>query len=99
MGIAGFIIGTIAGQICGADVYRRIISRATSDRSLQAAIGSGLATAACSSVVYIVLGVHDWLGGADSSWGVSVFLGICMGICQAVLLRDRPHIWRRNPRA
>jgi hypothetical protein len=100
MGILGFVVGTIAGQLCGASAYRRIASRSATEshRVLKAAVGAGLTTATCASLVYILLGVHNWAGGAGSSWSLSVFLGLCMGLCQAVLFRDRPRMPVRGTR-
>ena len=88
MGILGFVIGSVAGQFCGAAVYLRVSSDPS--RKLQASIAGGVAAAVCSSAIYVAFGVQDWLAGPDSWWGVSVFMGICMGLCQAVLFKGRP---------
>jgi hypothetical protein len=90
MGVLGFIIGTLAGQLCGGVVYSRVSATERPLRRLAASIAAGFATAASASAVYVAFGVHRWLNGPESSWGPSLFLGVCMGICQAVLFRDRP---------
>jgi hypothetical protein len=92
MGLAGFIIGTMAGQFSGAWVYWQIRGTGPGPamRETYAAAAAGVVTAVVASAVYIPLGVHTWVGGNGISWGASVFLGMCMGICQAVLFRGRP---------
>ena len=92
MGTPGFIIGTLAGQLSGAWVYWRIRGNTPepSTREFDAAWAAGLVTTVVASAVYIQLGVHTWVGGAGTSWGMSVFLGICAGICQGILFRGRP---------
>ena len=98
MGVLGFIIGTVAGQLCGAVVYSLVNASERPLRRLAASISAGLATAACASAVYVLFGVHRWINGPESSWGPSVFLGICIGICQGVLFRDRPFFARKGGR-
>ena len=91
MGVAGFIIGTAAGQFSGAWAYWRIRNRAGSaDPEFDAAWAAGLVATVIASAVYIPLGVHTWLGGDGAPWGLSVFLGVCIGICQGMLFRGRP---------
>jgi hypothetical protein len=34
--------------------------------------------------------VHRWVAGSQAPWGAAAFLGLCMGICQGVLFRERP---------
>lgn len=90
MGIAGFILGTVAGQFAGAWIYGRIHGP-----ELLAASAGGIVTTIVASLIYIPFGVHTWLGGEGTSWGASVFLGFCMGICQVLLFRGPP--LRRQP--
>jgi ABC-type Co2+ transport system permease subunit len=90
VGVLSFVIGTIVGQFCGAAAYRRIARNPGPRNKLAASIVAGLVTTLCASSVFVVLGVHQWLGGPETSWGASVFLGICIGICQAVLFKHRP---------
>jgi len=90
MGVLGFVIGTMAGQFCGAAAYRRIARSPSPRDKLVASIVAGVVTTLCASVAFIVLGVHQWLGGPETSWGASVFLGSCIGICQGVLFKHRP---------
>ncbi len=92
MGVGGFIIGSVVGQIAGAWTYWRIREKAPGPamREAGAAVAAGLVTAVTASAVYIPLGVHTWLLGNGAPWGMSVFMGLCVGICQGGLLRGRP---------
>lgn len=91
MGVAGFVLGTLAGQIAGAWVYWRVrASREPVVHEFQAATAAGIATTIVASALYIPLRVHTWIGGEGTHWGASVFLGLCMGICQGALFRGRP---------
>jgi hypothetical protein len=92
MGMAGFIIGTVAGQFSGAWVYWQVRGNPAGAvaRWIDEAMAAGLVTTIVASAIYIPLGVHTWLGGDGASWGESVFLGLCMGICQGLLFRGRP---------
>src|SRR5437867_4421871 len=92
MGLAGFIIGSVAGQFSGAWVYWRIrgSSPGPSMREADAAAAAGFVTAVVASAIYIPLGVHSWVLGSGTHWGMSVFLGLCLGLCQGMLFRGRP---------
>ena len=92
MGVGGFIIGTVAGQFAGAWAYWRVRGQRSepATRETRAAIAAGLVTTLVASAIYVPLGVHAWLGGDGTPWGASVFLGVCMGVCQGVLFRGRP---------
>jgi hypothetical protein len=101
MGVAGFVLGTIAGQFAGAWAYWRIrgtspapsdheSSEAAANREFDAAWAAGLVTTVVASAIYIPFGVHTWIGGNGTSWGMSVFLGLCAGVCQGMLFRGRP---------
>jgi hypothetical protein len=89
MGVAGFIIGSVGGQFAGAWVYWQIRGDGP-EREARAAAAAGLVTMVIASAIYIPLRVHTWVGGTDAPWGVSVFLGLCMGLCQGILFRGRP---------
>ena len=66
-------------------------------RETGARLAAGIATAVAASAIFLVFGVHNWVGGDRTPWGASVLLGLCMGVCQGVLFRGRP--WRgRWPR-
>ena len=97
MAIGGFIIGSVAGQFAGSWAYWRALGgRPSATRSeWVAATVAGLVATVVASVIYIPLGVQSWLLGEGASWGVSVFLAVCMGLCQGVLFRGRP--LRRPP--
>ena len=88
LGVVGFIVGTMAGQLVGAWTYLRTKRRGW--REAKAAASSGIATALIAAAVYVLFGVHDWAGGNGSSPGVSVFLAVCAGLVQGVLFRGRP---------
>ena len=92
MGPLGFVIGTMVGQLSGAWVYWRV--RGTGQEPVrheaQAATAAGVVAAVVASAVYIVLDVHIWALGEGAPWGVSVFIGVCLGLCQAILFRGRP---------
>ncbi len=92
MGAGGFIIGTVASQFSGAWVYWRIRGpgAVSPNREYDAAMVAGLVTTVVASAIYILLGVHNWLDGDGASPGLSVFLGLCAGVCQGMLLRGRP---------
>ena len=100
MGTAGFVIGTVAGQVSGAWAYWRILGTGPgpSTRELEAGWAAGLVTTVIASAIYIPLGVHTWLGGDGAPWAASVFLALCMGICQGMLFRGRP-LRPRPPRS
>jgi len=92
MGVAGFVLGTLAGQFAGAWVYWRIRGNSLppANREYGAAMAAGFVTTLVASAIYVPLGVHTWLLGDGASWGLSVFLGLCMGISQGLLFRGRP---------
>jgi hypothetical protein len=101
MGVVSFMAGTVAGQLAGAWVYWRVRGNtpgpstsehdaAVANREFDAAWAAGFVTAVVATGVYTALGVHAWLLGSDASWGVSAFLGGCMGLCQGMLFRGRP---------
>lgn len=89
MGLIGFAVGTILGQFAGAWAYRYSKRRLVL-AEWKSAVVSGVATAVVSSLVFVLTSVHDWAGGIGSSWGVSVFLGVCMGIVQGALFPGGP---------
>jgi hypothetical protein len=88
VGVLGVVIGVMAGQLCGAFIYQRINTRP--GRKIIASVAAGLVTVLCASPVFIAFSVHRWLAGPEASWGASVFLAVCFGICQGVLFKDRP---------
>jgi hypothetical protein len=91
MGLAGFLLGTAIGQLAGAWLYWRVrASHELIPREFQAATVAGITTTVVASALYIPLQVHTWIGGEGTFWGASVFLALCMGICQGALLRGRP---------
>jgi uncharacterized transporter YbjL len=85
----GFIIGTFVGLFSGA-LTNSAATRRLALGELWASILSGVVVTAVGSVAYTVLRVHEWLAGPGASWGLSVFLAVCMGITHGVLFRDRP---------
>ena len=85
----GFILGSVIAQFAGAWAYHTS-KRRLAFSELPAAVVAGLVTTVIASIIYIPLHVHDWVAGPGSSWGSSVFLGLCMGIIQGVLFRGRP---------
>lgn len=97
MALLGLIVGIATGQCAGAAAYRAANRRSSGGI---ASIVAGLVTAVCSALVFVLLGVHRWLAGSDAVWHVSVFLGCCFGICQAVLFKDGPlgpKVRRKDP--
>jgi len=88
----GFIVGTIAGQLAGSWTYWRVRGTGPTPTHPEwwSATAAGLVAAVAAAVLYLALNVHIWLGGVGSSRGLSLFLALCMGICQAVLFRGRP---------
>jgi hypothetical protein len=89
LGLFGFVLGTVAGQLSGAFAYHW--TKTTLGWSeIGAAAASGVATSLIAALVYVPLRVHDWAGGSGSSAGLSAFLAVCMGLVQAVLFRGRP---------
>ncbi len=92
----GFLLGTVLGQVAGAAAYMQAKTR-FGFRELPAAIAAGLATTIVASVAFLVLRVHEWFGSdPEASRGISVFVGVCLGIMQGVLFRGRP-LARREP--
>ncbi len=85
----GFIVGSVMAQFAGAWTYRSAKRRLVLSEA-RAAIASGFATAIVGTLAYTLLRVHEWLGGQGASWGVSVFIAVCMGLVQGVLFRGRP---------
>ena len=98
-GVGIFALGTLAGQVTGAWVYRRVRGVGTVPKSheLYAATSAGLVTTVVASLVFLPLGLHKWLGSQGSTWPASIFIGLCIGICQAVLFRGRPLAPRTSP--
>jgi len=92
MGVTGFIIGSVGGMFSGAWVYWQVRgdSPGAARREARAAAAAGLVTAVIDTVIFIPLGVHTWVGGDGTPWGMSVFLGLCMGMCQGMLFRGKP---------
>ena len=93
LGVVGFIIGSIMGQFAGAWTYLRtkLALQAFWYREIVSALLAGLVTALIATAVYVPLGVHIWITQRqDAPWAAAAFLGVCMGICQGVLFRDRP---------
>lgn len=89
-GIIAFIIGTVLAQFAGAFAYRRLHRSPSVTEPVRAA-ATGLLTAIVATGLYIPLRVGEWLSGAED-WRVSVFLALCIGICQAVLFKGRPSL-------
>ena len=87
--MSGFVIGSLIALFAGAWVYRTA-KRRLAFHEAAAAIVSGLATTVAATLVYIPFHVHEWLGGAGTSWGASAFMGLCLGLTQGVLFRGRP---------
>ena len=90
--MTGFIFGTLVGQFAGSWAYWRARGEdpsAPRSKWLAATI-AGVVTSVAASAIYIPSRVHIWIGGEGTSWGASVFIAGCMGICQAVLVRGRP---------
>ena len=85
----GFIVGSIIAQVAGAWSFHASKKRLAFTEA-PAALVAGFTTTVIASAVYIPLHVHDWAAGPGASWGISVFLGLCMGILQGVLFRGRP---------
>ena len=92
MGILGVVLGTLAGQFAGAWMFLKVRREAQGSlrSEVAAAVTAGVTTAIVSAPIYVVLGVSSWISGGDGRWGISAFLAICVGICQAVLSRSRP---------
>ncbi len=63
MGVAGFVLGTLAGQFAGAWVYWRIRGNSPppANREYDAAMAAGFVTTIVASAIYVPLGVHTWL--------------------------------------
>src|SRR2546429_6294801 len=87
--LGGFIIGTLIAQFAGAWTYGRA-KRALALSEARAATASGIATTVVAALIYTLFRVHEWLGGQGVSWGLSVFMAICVGLVQGVLFRGRP---------
>jgi hypothetical protein len=91
VGVAGFLLGTAVGQLAGAWLYWRVrASHELIAREFQAATAAGITTTVVASALYIPLHVHSWIGGEGTPWAASIFLALCMGICQGALFRGRP---------
>jgi len=88
----GFIVGTIAAQLAGSWLYWQVRGADPQRRRPEwlAATAAGTLAAVVATAIYVPLRVHTWVGGSGTSWAASIFLGLCMGIVQAVLFRGRP---------
>lgn len=88
-GPVGFIVGVLASQIAASTVYRRIRQGTTSDaaRESRAVVASMAVAAPVASVIFIAFGVHHWLLGDETSWGLSLFFGVCIALTQGLLFR------------
>ncbi len=90
--LAGFIVCSMASQFAGAWAYWRT-RNALADRKRRefwAAMVAGVVTALVATAAYRPLRVDLWLGGEDAPWASAAFVGVCIGLCQAVLVRGRP---------
>jgi len=87
-------IGLVPAQLAGAWTYWKVHEALFPQprREWVAASAAGFVTTLVSSLIYLAFGLHKHLA---SSWGASVFLGLCFGICQGALFRGRP--LRRRP--
>jgi hypothetical protein len=72
MGLLGSMIGTIAGQLAGAWAYWRVRSRPSKppEGELSARLVAGFVTTIVASLLYVPLGVPEWLGG-DAACGLT----------------------------
>jgi hypothetical protein len=86
--VAIIVIGLLPAQLAGAWAYRKAHRSASAQirQEWVSATVSGLVTTVVASVIYLAFGLHKQLAGG-SSWGASVFMGACFGICQGVLGR------------
>ncbi len=84
--VAGLLIGTMIAQLAGARTYWWVRAKTgtSSGSEWLSAISAGFVTTLGAAIVYIPLRLHNLL---DSSWGASVFLALCVGICQGALYR------------
>jgi hypothetical protein len=89
-GPVGFILGTVPAQVAGASLYRRL-QKSPEITALRRSAATGLLSSIVATALYIPLGVGDWVNGSED-WRVSAFLGLCVGICQATLFKDRPRV-------
>ena len=100
--MVGFIVGSFVAQFFAAYIYWQVRGP---DASLHrrpewlAAAADGAAYILVASPIYIVTGVQSWLLGAEASWGISVFMAVCMALAHAALLRGKPSLRRRNTTA
>ncbi len=85
----GFILGTVLAQFAGAWSYHAS-KKHLGFTEVRAALAAGLTTTVVASALYLPFHVHDWIAGPGATWGVAVFLGLCIGILQGVLFRGRP---------
>ena len=83
--------GIAAGSISGSWAYWQVRRNDSGPDRPEwiAAATAGIVTTIVASLVYVAFGLHKYLAGG-SSWGASVFAGLCFGICQGALGRGRP---------
>ena len=97
--MVGFIIGSFVAQFLAAYAYWKVRGSGGSPPTRPewlAVVADGVAYVLVASPIYIAGGVQHWLLGAEASWGVSVFMAVCMALVHAVLFRGRPSL-RRPP--
>ena len=85
--VIAVVVATSVAQFGGAWTYLAAKRRAF--REPVAATACGLVTTLIAAPAYILLDVHRWFD-PQVSWGLSVFLAVCGGICQGALFRGRP---------
>jgi hypothetical protein len=84
-----FVAGSLSVGI-GAAAYWKIRGEELPDvwRETRACIVAGLTTTVVSGGTWAILGVHKFFGD-ETSWTLSVFLGLILGILEGVLYRGR----------
>ena len=85
MRVVGVLVTMSAGFFV-ADWSYRTLKRGHASELIAATV-SGLGITVVTSIGFLLLKVHQWWFGPETSWGFSVFLGFCAGLCQAVLFR------------
>ena len=89
MGLLGLLLGAAAAQFLGAWAYLLVKPRVS--REFVAASAAGFVAGLIATVLYRAFHTYSWISGSDTNpWGLSVFLGVCVGISQGALFRGRP---------
>ena len=68
MGLVWLLLGVSAGQFSGAWAYRQVHGGGPSagKPDIRAAVVGATVATLIASVIFVLCGIHDWIGGPDT---------------------------------